>query len=119
MKVARQGEKIIFSFPSLETTNLTVGHKMVTGFIIEDSYCQSGVAHHLGKEMGSGNNFEAFTNVWTLGRNGFPQSGQEFTLERRFTIFETDLPAQHMWSPSSGKYYRVLWTRTFQKEIGE
>jgi len=35
-------------------------------------------------------------------------------LEVKTTMFETDEPAQHMWSPQSGKKYRVLCEKTFK-----
>jgi|GEM_PF-5584649 len=31
-------------------------------------------------------------------------------------VFETDIPAQHFWSPESGQY-RVLWEKTFDVPI--
>ena len=105
------------SFPSLQTTNLMVGHKMVTGITREESVYRDGVARPRGMSIQDGLAFEYSTNVFTLARDGIPQAGQEFTFEHRVTMFETDLPSQHMWSPQSGKHYRILWTRTFKKMI--
>lgn len=117
MRVARHGDSLAVSFPSLQTTNLMVGKKMVTGMIREDLVFLNGVAQPHGMSMQGGLAFESTTNVFTLGRDGIPQAGQAFTFAHRVTIFETDLPAQHMWSPQSGKHYRVLWTRTFKEII--
>ena len=114
MLVVRHGDSLTVSFPTLETTNLMVGHKMVTGIAREDSVYRDGVAQPRGMSLGGGFALESSTNVLPLGRDGIPQPGQEFTLEHRVTMFETDVPAQHMWSPQSGKYYRVLWTQTFR-----
>jgi len=46
-----------------------------------------------------------------LNRNldKIPRPGEKYLVEIYFEIFETDIPAQHMWSPQSGKY-KVLWT---------
>ena len=117
MLVARHGDSLTVSFPTLEKTNLMVGHKMVTGIMLEDTVYRDGAAQPRGGSLGDGLEFESSTNVLTLGRAGIPKPGQEFTLEHRVTMFETDLPAQHMWSPQSGKHYRVLWVRTFRETV--
>jgi len=117
MQVVRQGNSLTVSFPKLQTTNLMVGYKMVTGLMREDSIYRNGVAQPRGMSLQGGFGFDPGTNVLTLGRDGIPEAGQEFTIEHRVTMFETDLPAQHMWSPQSGKHYRVLWTQTFRETI--
>lgn len=117
MKVVRDGDSLTVSFLPLQTTNLTVGHKMVTGLMREESIYRNGTAHPLGMSLQGGLAFEPGTKVLTLGRDGIPPPGQEFTFEHRVTIFETDLPAQHEWSPQSGKHYRVLWTKTFRETL--
>lgn len=117
MRVVRQGDSLAVSFPSLRTMNLMVGYKMVTGITREERVYCTGVALPREMSIQDGLTFESTTNVLALGRDGLPQAGQEFTLEHRVTMFETDLPSQHMWSPQSGKHYRVLWTRTFKETI--
>src|ERR1035438_9672956 len=115
MLVVRHGDSLTVSFSMLEATNLMVGHKMVTGIMREDSIYHDGIAKPRGMSLQGGLVFESSTNILTLGQDGIPQPGQEFTLEQRVSMFETDLPAQHMWSPQSGKHYRVLWTRIFSE----
>jgi len=39
---------------------------------------------------------------------GIPTPGKRYVIEEDVSIFETDIPAQHMWSPESGRY-RVIW----------
>ena len=39
---------------------------------------------------------------------GIPAPGKRYVVEEDVSIFETDVPAQHMWSPESGRY-RVVW----------
>jgi hypothetical protein len=46
-----------------------------------------------------------------------PKAGLSLIFECRVTVFETDSPSQHLWSPESGKYYKILWTRTFTDSI--
>ena len=117
MVVVRHGDSLRVSFPTLATTNVVVGHKMVTGITREDSIYHDGITKPRGMSLQGGLVFESSTNVLALGRDGIPKRGQEFALEQRVTMFETDLPAQHMWSPQSGKHYRVLWTQTFRETV--
>jgi hypothetical protein len=61
----------------------------------------------------------AACEAWALLQRGIdkiPQPGEKYTVKVRLSLFETDIPAQHMWSPESGKY-KVLWTRTLQQEV--
>jgi hypothetical protein len=39
---------------------------------------------------------------------GIPAPGKRYVIEENVSIFETDIPAQHMWSPEGGRY-RVIW----------
>lgn len=117
MLVARHGDSLTVSFPTLEKTNLMVGYKMVTGIMREDSVYRDGVAQPRGMSLGGGLEWKPSTNVLIFGRDGIPKPGQEFTLEHRITMFETDLPGQHMWSSQSGKHYKVLWTQTFRERV--
>jgi hypothetical protein len=117
MEVVRRGDSLKVSFPNVQTTNLMVGYHMVTGIEREDKVYRDGTAQPRGMSLQGGLTLETGTNVLTLGRDGIPGPGQEFTLEHRITLFETDVPAQHMWSPQSGKHYRILWTQTFNENI--
>ena len=42
--------------------------------------------------------------------------GRKYMVELDFAIFETDVPAQHMWDPH-GKNYKVLWHRTLKEVV--
>jgi hypothetical protein len=116
MRVTRHGDSLAVSF-STAKTNLMVGDRMITGLKREDTVHYDGVAHSLGLSLQSGLAFGSETNILTFARDKVPQPGQEFTLEHRFTIFETDVPAQHMWSPEGGRNYRVLWSQTFRETL--
>lgn len=117
MLVVRHGDKLTVSFPTLETTNLLVGHKMATGITREDTIYRDGVARSLGWGLQGGLVCEPQARVFDLGKDGVPRPGQEFAFEHRMTMFETDEPAQHMWSPTSGQHYKVLWSRTFREIV--
>lgn len=117
MLAQRSGDSIQIIFPEFATTNLWVGHKMVTGITCEYSFCHDSVTQSLGSSLQGGLAFQSATNVIGFGPGGDPSPGREIFVELRMTMFETDLPAQHMWSPQSGKQYRVLWVNTFREKL--
>ncbi len=117
MRVERHGDSFAIAFPTLQTTNVSVGYKMVTGILREESVCWGGKAYPLGISTEDGFNCSAGTNTLAVSRDKLPEPGQEFAFEHRVTLFETDLPAQHMWSPQGGKFYKILWTCTFRETL--
>ncbi len=50
-------------------------------------------------------NGKAFLNS---ADGGIPALGEQYVIEEDISIFETDIPAQHMWRPESGRY-RIIW----------
>ena len=57
-----------------------------------------------------------FLNGKTLlnkAQGAIPVPGKTYVVEEDVSIFETDIPAQHMWSPTSKKY-KVLWDGKLQ-----
>jgi hypothetical protein len=46
-------------------------------------------------------------------QGGIPVPGKSYIVEEDVSVFETDIPAQHMWSPTSKKY-KVLWENKIQ-----
>jgi hypothetical protein len=59
-------------------------------------------------------NFLNSMETLTLVRDGIPVQGKRYVVEHEIVLFETDLPAQHFWSPEGGKKYRVLWDETLR-----
>ena len=94
-----------------------VGQKMVVGFMSEERIYVGGTAHTVGLGFDSGNVFVSGDSVYYLSQNGNPQPGQDITFESRISIFETDLPPQHMWEPENRKLFKILWTRSFKETI--
>lgn len=43
--------------------------------------------------------------------DGIPAAGKRYIVEHDIILFETDIPAQHMWTPGSSTNYRVLWEK--------
>jgi hypothetical protein len=117
MQVERGDDSLTVSFLSLEPTNLTVGYKMTVGIRQENSIYHDGEEKPMGMSLQSGLAFAASTNTLAVPTVDYSQPGENFDFDHRITIFETDLPAQHMWSPQSGKHYQVLWSGDFREPI--
>jgi hypothetical protein len=43
--------------------------------------------------------------------NGILAAGKRYMIEHDLILFETDVPAQHRWSPENSRNYRVLWEK--------
>lgn len=56
------------------------------------------------------------TNLWNGAQDNIPLSGERYTIEHHLSIFETDVPPQHMWSGVIGGRFRVLWDRTLKAD---
>jgi hypothetical protein len=67
--------------------------------------------------QGGGTTYASIGTLFLTRRiDKIPQPGEKYTVKVRLSLFETDIPAQHLWSPESGKY-KVLWTRTLQQKV--
>ena len=119
--IRRTHDELAVGFAPLRSTNLTVGSNMVTGTKWEMHIYRDGAPvqfqRHPVSSLGGGLRFEPWETTFTTKQDGLPQAGQEYIVELRLTMFETDLPAQHLWSPRSGKRYSVLFTQTFKETV--
>jgi len=100
-----------FALHDFESAHLTVGYKMITGINVELLLRRDGVN---GGTYGSGS-YRGTRLPRTVAAPpplGVPTN--ETPSECRVTIFETDLPPGYHVEPQNGKYYRVLWTRSFE-----
>jgi hypothetical protein len=100
---------------SFEPTNIMVGEKMVTGvrsevFVYPEGSAKPSQAGSFG--LTSALDFNLGTS-YLNAKEGIPVPGKKYLVELDLSIFETDIPSQHMWSPQS-KNYRVLWKRTLR-----
>lgn len=106
--VRRTHERIEVSadMKSLQSIDLKVGDKMVTGFKYHGSIVSSGRTNEWGHGLGGPD----------IGTHYLPpHPNEKYVIEVSVTVFETDIPPQHMWSPESGKY-KELWTRTLKSD---
>jgi hypothetical protein len=103
---------------SLKPVKLDVGANMVTGLKHElfvyrgDKLVLSGYAGL----QGGGTAYPSIgTGLLHRRTDKVPQPGARYTVKVRLSLFETDVPPQHLWAPEGGQY-RVLWSRTLQQE---
>jgi hypothetical protein len=54
------------------------------------------------------------TDIVNRNQGGIPESGKKYIVEKKMTVFETDIPSQHMWQPQDSTKYRELWSRTLK-----
>ena len=102
---------------SLEATNLTVGTNMVTGVENKIYVYREGESRPANGGYGlGGTDFNLGTMIWHTKQEGIPLPGKRYVVELELTVFETDIPPQHDWSPH-GKNYKVLWQRTLKQTV--
>lgn len=56
------------------------------------------------------------TNLWNGVQDNMPLPGEQYTIEHHLSIFETDVPPQHMWSGAIAGRFRVLWDRKLKAD---
>ncbi len=113
--VERTTERIEISVDanSLETIEREVGRKMVTGFKHDTFIVWEEQRKDCGGGLGPTATF--WTSDVTRKIDGIPKADENYIIEVTFVVFETDIPAQHMWMPQSGRY-KQLWSRTLTSE---
>jgi len=111
--VIRSEESISVSIDtsSFEEIELEIGYKMVTGCRNQVFVTSDGERASYAYGEVSGTTVAFGTYIMSRKLHGIPVLGKKYIVEVRFTIFETDIPSQHMWNPRSEKY-KELWTRT-------
>jgi hypothetical protein len=104
---------------SFVSTNLMVGTNMVTG---SDNWLYVypvGGARPRQAQTGNmtSNTKCLIEGIWQTAQNGIPVAGQKYIVEADCTIFETDIPPQHMWCPWGSEKYKVLWHQTLKQIV--
>lgn len=103
----------------LVPVKLMVGHKMVLGttrklYIYQEGTARPGTPMMEGLSSGTPGGVSKIPRSYPAEPFGFVQRGKPYVVEIEVVIFETDIPAQHMWSPQSKKY-QVLWRTTLRQ----
>ena len=110
LRIARQNGRTNYVFTGFEAADITVGHKMITGWREEVHLSQDGKPAGTIKIESCGEPLPA--EIPPIGPGGTPHDVPE---SFQFTIFESDQPPAYHVGPDAGKYYRVLWTRVFNQ----
>jgi len=117
IKVVRSADTLSVEIDTnlFESTNLLVAKGMVTS--IEYHLFIYPVAEARPKEGGSGlsGDFNLGVRFWHTKQDNIPLPWKRYVVEMDLAIFETDIPAQHFWSPQGSKNYKVLWRRTLKQ----
>jgi hypothetical protein len=117
LQVKRTADQMSLTLDDMRPVKVKVGKDMVTGLkqelrvyregkLVQSGYSslESSPAAHPGIDL-----------VLNRRIDKIPQAREKYTVEVVLTLFETDIPAQHLWMPESGKY-RVLWTKTLKQK---
>jgi hypothetical protein len=118
LQVKRTDEQMSLSFDYVRAIKLKVGKDMVTGLKSELRVCRDGklvVSGYHSLESGPAGK-PSIGVILNRRIDKIPQAGERYTVEVQLTLFETDIPPRHLWSPESGKY-RVLWTKTIKQKV--
>jgi hypothetical protein len=125
LSVERTPDRLVIGFDltSAQGVKITLGDRMTLGVKYEMRVWPEGEARPAEANGGAGMagpvnpsdpgffNGQAFLN---RAQGGIPVKGKNYIIEEAVTIFETDIPAQHFWSPASSKKYKVLWEGKIQ-----
>jgi hypothetical protein len=120
LSVERTPEHISVGFDptSAESVKITLGDRMTMGVKYELRVYGEGEARPVEANGGVGmagpitssdlGFLKGVKAAMNRVQGGIPEPGKSYIVEEDVTIFETDIPAQHLWSPTSKKY-KVLW----------
>ncbi len=103
------GTLVGFDSTSVHKIKISVGHKMVVGcewvLCYFDGTEQIELRRNLGGSLGT---LFGSGRMAIQGLNSIAESKGSLQLIAELTVFETDIPIQHMWDPKRGRY-RALW----------
>ncbi len=113
---------VVVDTNSFISTNLTVGTNMAFGTQYEWYIYPAGTTRPAHGEMGLTGSFSFPISPmqWSAASDYLSPAGKKYKtyrVELALTAFETDIPAQHMWSPAAGSRYQVLWQWTLKQTI--
>jgi hypothetical protein len=127
LSVQRTSSRLSISYDlaSVRNVKITVGKNMALGIRDELRVYVKGEARPLQPRsisLGSINEKESAvplsdpnilksTEVSGSVQNGIPAPGKQYVIEHDISLFETDIPPQHMWHPEKSGDFKVLWER--------
>jgi hypothetical protein len=116
---------VSYDLASVRNVKITVGKKMTLGIRDELRVYVSGDARPLQPHrfsMGSIDQKESdvalsdpnilqSTEVLDSVQDGIPAPGKHYVIEHDISLFETNIPPQHMWHPENSRNFKVLWEK--------
>ena len=94
---------------ALRNVKITVGKKMTIGTKDElRVYLKGDARPSRFRTVLEGSIKLNSTETLTIAQDGIPPAGKRCIVEHDILLFETDVPAQHLWSPESSRKYRIL-----------
>jgi hypothetical protein len=115
---------VSFDLNSLRNVKIAAGQKMTLGLKYELRVHAEGSAQPLNASFGYASIQEPVTRAslaylkstqfFYPAQSGIPAPGERYIVEEELSLFETDVPPQHMWDPQAGKAYKVLWKKTLK-----
>lgn len=118
LHATRHGDSITIKTDELALTNLTVGTNMVTGTQCEIKVYQGDkLLDTGGGSLQGGLADGGCANTLWLAPEERPKANESLTVFITITMFETDEPSQHFWSPHAGKKYKVLSRQDFKLTV--
>jgi hypothetical protein len=123
LKIERSADTLSVTIDTngFDSTNLMVGANMITGverrlFI----YAEGDTKPTNGSGgLEGGLTFNLGTGYWHAKSDNLPLPGKRYVVEMDLAVFETDIPAQHMWDPQGSKNCKVLWRQTLKQTVGD
>lgn len=102
-----------------ESTSLRVGANMVTGVEYTLFVYAEGEKKPTNGPVGlaGGLTFNLGVTYWHTKSDNIPLPRTNYLVEMDLAAFETDIPAQHMWSPQGSKNYQILWRRALKQTV--
>ena len=126
LSVQRSGNSLSVSFDlaSLRNLKVSAGQKMTLGLKYELRVYAKGDTRPVDASVGyasinepvtpAGLGFLKSAQILNRVQGGIPAPGKRYIVEEDLSLFETDVPPQHMWNPQAGKTYTVLWKKTLK-----
>jgi len=101
---------------SLAATQVVADPGMVIGVETDVVVFAQGEPRPSGGRHGftSGAEFDVGSDTWSTAHDGIPVNGVKYVAEVELVLFETDVPAGHLWDPHAGRY-KALWGRTLRQ----
>jgi hypothetical protein len=100
---------VSFDSASVNEVRISVGHKMVVGCEWDLYYFDGTDRVRLMRNAGlSVESLFDHDRMLIRGLEAITEARGSLQIVAELTVFETDIPIQHMWDPKRG-HYRVLW----------